>query len=186
MPRAAGDVSLESVTHLSLAVDTRQQTLGSFVDYLPNLVSLDLSGSHFESLRDIGTSARNVVTVTLTGTANHTMRGSCLSICIPLPTHHGSSSLWLPIRLWPDQSRWDRGYGGGGAAGSCREPSRRPLPARGTRALGGTFCVALRCLHGSFLFVFFFPPVVSYIMVILVLVCGSSWVGSRSERQCGG
>ena len=153
MPRAAGDVSLESVTHLSLAVDTRQQTLGSFVDYLPNLVALDLSGSHFESLRDIGTSARNVVTVTLTGTANHTMRGLCLSICIPLPTHHGSSSLWLPIRLWPDQSRWDRGSGGGGAAGSCREPSRRPLPARGTRALGGTLrCFALLCVACMALF----------------------------------
>ncbi|KAM4847046.1 leucine-rich repeat-containing protein 56 isoform 2-T3 [Thomomys bottae] len=47
---------LQMVRVLEMCVDTRENSLGNFGVYLPNLNQLKLNGSHLTSLRDLGTS----------------------------------------------------------------------------------------------------------------------------------
>lgn len=63
--QAAGTDDLASVRHLALMVDTTDQPATLIGEELPNLVSLDLSGSVLSSLRDLGTDLRSLQVLTV-------------------------------------------------------------------------------------------------------------------------
>ncbi|KAH9491848.1 hypothetical protein Btru_029890 [Bulinus truncatus] len=67
--------NLEEVVSLELKVDAHETSLGNFGSLLPNLVELKLSGSDITSIRDLGSSLRNLQVLWLTRCALEELDG---------------------------------------------------------------------------------------------------------------
>ncbi|XP_036431667.1 leucine-rich repeat-containing protein 56 [Colossoma macropomum] len=61
----SGSDDLDQVTTLEMCVDTRQNTLGNFGVYLPNLVQLKMNNSLILSVRDLGTTLSHIQVLSL-------------------------------------------------------------------------------------------------------------------------
>eukprot|EP00056_Hartaetosiga_gracilis_P021560 m.24857 g.24857 ORF g.24857 m.24857 type:complete len:571 (-) comp9142_c0_seq1:19-1731(-) len=62
---ASGEEDLEKVEYIELQADTSKNSLGRIGQLLPNLKELRLSGSNISTIRDLGTSLRNVTVLWL-------------------------------------------------------------------------------------------------------------------------